>query len=93
MEYPIITDKDLMNNEFKYNINIIEYNYKLGNLDKKILIYTQKLTTEFCVKYLYNMNINSGSEDSYLWDADYILERQPNITENELLNEIKLQNK
>jgi hypothetical protein len=55
----------------------------INHLSKKFILYTQKLTAEFCVKYLYNPDIDSDSEDSYIWDMDYILEQQDHISEEE----------
>ena len=91
MEHKKITDTDLLNNKCKYGVDILEKN--VNHLNNKILINTQILTPSFCIKYLFDMDISSGSEDSYLWDVPYILDRQPHITEQELYDEIKLQNK
>ena len=65
----------------KYNIEILEKN--INNLNKKVLLCTQKLTAEFCIKYILVMDIESGSEDSYIFDKNYILERQEHITDEE----------
>ena len=53
-----ITDTDLINNKNFYDIDILEFNIK--NLNKKILLSTQKLTPEFCIKYILDMDIDSG---------------------------------
>ena len=81
-----INNLDLLNNKFKYDLDILEKNIK--HLNKKILISTQKLTAAFCIKYLFNIDIDSGNEDSYLFDINYILEKQPHILEEELYMEI-----
>ena len=65
----------------KYDIEILEKN--INNLNKKVLLCTQKLTAEFCIKYILVMDIESGSEDSYIFDKNYILERQEHITDEE----------
>ena len=65
----------------KYNIDVLEQN--VSHLNKKYLICTQILNAEFCVKYILDLDIDSGSEDSYLFDKIYILEHQPHITEKE----------
>lgn len=65
----------------KYDIHTLEYN--IGNLNKKVILNTQDLTVKFCIKYIFNNDIDSGSEDSYIFDKNYILERQPHITEEE----------
>ena len=75
-----ITNEDLYKN--KYSIEILEKN--INNLNKKRLINTQKLTADFCIKYLLdNNNIDSGNEDSYIFDEAYILNTQEHISEKE----------
>jgi hypothetical protein len=83
-----ITNMDLLNNKFKYDINILEKNVK--HLNKKILISTQNLDAKFCIKYLLNLDIESGNEDSYLFDINYILDKQPHINEQDLYTEFNL---
>lgn len=74
-----ITTRHLYHN--KYDIEILEKN--INHLNKKVLLCTQKLTAEFCIKYILVMDIESGSEDSYIFDKNYILERQEHITDEE----------
>ena len=87
-----INEEDLYNNQ--YSIEILEKN--INNLNKKRVINTQILTADFCVKYLLDNNIDSGSEDSYIFDKSYILNSQEHITEKEwdqaifVLNVIKI---
>ena len=69
-------------------MDVLERN--VGKLDKKILLATQTLNAEFCIKYIWDPDIESGSEDSYIYDSTYILDFQPHLTEDEL---IKLANK
>tara|TARA_Y100000996_G_scaffold322174_1_gene258233 strand:- start:1378 stop:1629 length:252 start_codon:yes stop_codon:yes gene_type:complete len=76
-----ISDFTLLNN--KYEIDILERN--VGKLDKKILLATQVLTAEFCIKYIWEPETDSGSEDSYIYDFAYILDFQPHLTEDELI--------
>ena len=64
----IIKNYDLLYN--KYDVNILEQN--VDHLNKRFLICTQNLTAEFCVKYILNLNIELGSEDSYIYDINYI---------------------
>jgi len=40
---------------------------------------TQKLDAEFCIKYILDMDTDNGSEDSYIYDVDYILEFQSHL--------------
>jgi hypothetical protein len=77
-----INNIDLLKN--KYDIKIIEQNRK--HLNKTILLCTQKLTVDFCIRYILDLDIESDSEDSYIYDINYILEKQPHITEQELDN-------
>jgi hypothetical protein len=74
-----ITNMDLIKN--MYDINILQKN--IEHLNKKIVLSTQKLDADFCVKYIYDGDIDSGSEDSYIFDKFYILERQNHITDEE----------
>jgi hypothetical protein len=79
-----VSNLDLYNNKFKYDIEILEQN--VDHLDNKYLLYTQNLTADFCVKYLYNPDINLGDEDSYLFDMSYILAQQKHISKMEFMN-------
>jgi hypothetical protein len=74
----IITDDDLLNNKYIYSITDLGKN--IYNLNKKIILATQKLDAEFCIKYILDMDINNGSEDSYIYDIDYILEFQSHLS-------------
>ena len=74
-----LTDRDLLNN--KYCMKVLEKN--IDNFNKKIVLYSQNLDAEFCVKYILDMDIDNGSEDSYLFDKCYILNKQKHITEKE----------
>ena len=74
-----ISDSDLCNT--KYSIAVLEKHFHY--LNKKIVLCTQDLTAEFCVKYILDMDIDSGSEDSYLYDKCHILSMQEHISEEE----------
>ena len=74
-----ISDSDLCNT--KYSIAVLEKHFHY--LNKKVVLCTQDLTAEFCVKYILDMTIDSGSEDSYLYDKNHILRRQKHISEEE----------
>ena len=52
-------------------------------LNKKVVLNTQHLTAHFCVRFILDMDIDSGSEDSYCYDKNYILSRQKHITSEE----------
>jgi len=77
-----LNDDDLLNNPNKYSIDLLEKNIKFFN--KKIILATQKLNAYFCVKYILDMDIESGSEDSYIYDIPYILDFQKHLTHKEL---------
>lgn len=74
-----ISDYDLCNT--KYSIDVLEKHFHY--LNKKVVLCTQNLTAEFCVKYILDMDIDSGSEDSYLYDKNHILRMQKHISEEE----------
>jgi hypothetical protein len=76
-----LTDDNLLANPRKYSIALLELNIK--NLDKKIILSTQDLTVEFCIKYILDMDIDNGSEDSYIFDVNYILSFQKHLTKND----------
>jgi len=76
-----LTDDQLLANPNTYSINLLEQN--IHNLNKKILLATQKLTSEFCIKYILDLDIDNGSEDSYIYDVDYILDFQKHLTRQE----------
>ena len=66
-----LSDNDLLDNTNAYSVRELEEN--VLSLNKKIMLATQKLTAEFCAKYILDMDIDSGSEDSYIYDPDYIM--------------------
>jgi len=76
-----LTDDQLLANPNTYSINLLEQN--IHNLNKKILLATQKLTVEFCIKYILDLDIDNGSEDSYIYDVDYILDFQKHLNKQE----------
>lgn len=75
----IITDFDLI--KTKFDISILEMNMK--RLNKKIVLYTQTLTPKFCIEHILDLDIDNGSEDSYLFDKIHILRNQPHISEED----------
>ena len=54
-----LTDNDLLANMNAYSVHELEEN--VLSLNKKIMLATQKLTAEFCAKYILDMDIASGS--------------------------------
>ena len=81
-----VTNSDLLANKYKYSIEILEQNIVENHLDEKILLATQTLTPEFCVKYILDLDIEGGGEESYIFDVWYILGFQKHITEKELMD-------
>ena len=78
----ILYDDDLLQHHNTYSDFQLEEN--ITRLNKKIMLATQKLTSKFCVQYILDMDIDNGSEDSYIYDFDYILYFQKHLTYNEL---------
>ena len=66
----------------QYDIKTLEDNIDV--LQSKTLLATQKLTAEFCIKYILDMDIDSGDEDSYLFDLPYICLFQKHLSYEEL---------
>ena len=77
-----VTNTDLLANRNKYSIDILEKN--IAHLDEKILLVTQTLISEFCVKYILDLNIEGGGEETYIFDVCYIINFQKHITKKEL---------
>ena len=62
----------------KYDIKILEHSYRMliDKLSLKIIVKTQKLTSEFCIKYIL-----CDQKDPYdVIDKTYILKYQPHLT-------------
>jgi hypothetical protein len=68
---------DAMLRNKKYDISALEKN--INNLSTKTLLYTQKLTADFCVKYILNYEYSSCVEDTYICIGD-VLNAQKHIT-------------
>lgn len=75
-----ITNMDLLKN--KYSMDILEEN--INHLSEKTILATQTLTPEFCVKFILDLDTESGGEESYIFDVNYILKFQKHITKKEL---------
>jgi len=68
--------------QFKYSIEELEKN--IDNLNMKILVNTQKLSINFCVKYILNEDYAQCNEEVDLLTLDYVLYCQPHLNETEL---------
>jgi hypothetical protein len=74
-----ISDFDLCRTQYSIEVLTTHMHY----LNKKVVLNTQHLTAHFCVRFILDMNIESGSEDSYCYDKNHILNRQKHITSKE----------
>ena len=82
---PEIKNEDLYKN--KYQLDILEKN--IMNLSGKTLLNTQQLTAEFCAKYILNDNYYEGVEEDYLYNGDFVLQKQTHISQEDLIYWIK----
>lgn len=73
-ETVIITNTDLR--KVKYSIDVLEANIERLNI--KILLNTQKLTSDFCIKYILCGDYASCQEEMYI-SLDDILKKQPHL--------------
>ena len=85
MEKPLF-NRDLINNPKKYSMDILAKN--MTTLSKTTILHTQIVDADFCAKYILDVDIDSGSEESYLFEQD-VLEAQPHIIEGELYEAVK----
>jgi hypothetical protein len=86
----MITNNDLLHN--KYDESRLAEN--MDHLNKKRILNTQKLSEEFCAKYIFCMGDNDeGDEDSYWFDFTHIMNTQPHLDENLLIKYIKFYHK
>jgi hypothetical protein len=82
--YCTIYNYQLSFNKNKYDIETLEYN--IDNLGLRKLLQTQKLTPEFCAKYILNPEkYGMCREDHYLCDDDILL-YQKHISKDDLMN-------
>jgi hypothetical protein len=76
----LITNEDLYKNV--YDLSLLKENiYAVSLLD---ILKTQKLTADFCVKYILNPNFQLTAEDEAITVND-VKELQPHITKEELI--------
>jgi hypothetical protein len=74
-----ISDSDLCNKT--YSLYILKKN--INNLNKKVVLSTQKLTPQFCIKYILDTAIVSGNQESGLYTKEHILRLQTHISSQE----------
>lgn len=74
-----ISNIDLENRIYNENDLIININH----LHKRILVHTQHLSSEFCLKYILSSQ-RSGNDDSII-DINYILSFQKHLSWNDFI--------
>ena len=75
-----ITNSNLR--QSKYSIQELEKN--INNLNMKTIVNTQKLTIEFCVKYILNEDYAQCNEEVDILTIGYVMYNQPHLNEIEL---------
>jgi len=75
-----ITNEDLYKNT--YELNVLKENIYAVSL--LTMLKTQKLTADFCVKYILNPNFQLTAEDEAI-TVDNVKEFQPHITKEEFV--------
>jgi len=75
----ILTDSDLCNET--YSLYILKKH--INNLNKKVVLSTQKLTAEFCVRFILGTAIESGNQESGVYTKEHILRLQKHISSQE----------
>ncbi len=82
-----LTDDDLLNNRFTYDISTLVWNIQHGAINLRTLVRTQKLTPYVCAKYVVFGGRNEmyafGTEDAWI-STDDILRHQPHISSQEM---------
>lgn len=74
-----ISDSDLCNE--KYSIEVLTKH--IHYLNKKVVLSTQKLTAQFCIKFILDTAIEPGNETSGIYTKNNILRKQQHITSEE----------
>jgi len=73
-EFPI-TNSSLRRNKY----SIAELEKYIDKLNMKTIVNTQKLTIDFCVKYILNEDYAQCNEEVDLLTLDYVEHNQPHI--------------
>tara|TARA_E500000178_G_C16702929_1_gene609048 strand:- start:430 stop:699 length:270 start_codon:yes stop_codon:yes gene_type:complete len=82
-----LTNNDLLNNINTFDMDILEKN--IENLELDIILSTQKLTTDFIINFILNEKYQKTTKEKEI-DFYTILNDQPHISKEELLNKINL---
>ena len=83
--------------DYVYNSDLSEYDIdeellekNLFHLNKRSILITQKLSEEFCAKYMFCIDdINDGDEDSYLYDIHDIMYYQKHLNKEKFISLLK----
>ena len=77
----------LTNSKLRINkYSIAELEQDICHLNMKIIVNTQILTIDFCVKYILNEDYAQCNEEVDLLTIDYVLYCQPHLDKTELRN-------
>jgi hypothetical protein len=86
-KYELLTDREIIMNPFKYDIDTIEWNIKNSFLSLRKLVRNQKLTPYICAKYVVfggrNEMYADCTEDAWISTGE-IPRYQPHITMEEM---------
>ena len=94
-KYPILTDRDIIQNPFTYDADTLEWNIINSYLSLRKLVRYQKLTPYICAKYVVfggrNEMYADCTEDAWI-STDEIPCYQPHITIEEMYAAHKIAN-
>ena len=81
--YAGITGHSLKLNKVQYSMRDLGFLIENASMCLRAILYTQKLTPEFCVKYI-NTDYSSGDSDDFISITE-ILAHQKHLTESQLI--------
>lgn len=94
-KYEVLTDREIIMNPFKYDIDTIEWNIKNSFLSLRKLVRNQKLTPYLCAKYVVfggrNEIYADCTEDAWISTSE-IPHYQPHITMEEMIQAHRIAN-
>ena len=94
-KFPILTDRDIINNPFMYDAETLEWNIINSFLSLRKLVRYQKLTPYICAKYVvfggHNEMYADCREDAWI-STEEIPYYQPHITMEEMYEAHKIAN-
>jgi len=91
--YKKLTDMDLRNNRFTYDIDTLVWNIHNSAINLRTLVRTQTLTPYVCAKYVVFGGRNEmyafGTEDAWLSISDVLI-YQPHISSQDMTEAYKI---